>query len=85
MRLTVSMDEMSYRLNRLPRWAQQYIHDLASRDPAGDTQTIADLREQVQALSLRVQELEKEKGLEKRRVSGVEWWPGPSGYYYCVI
>lgn len=57
----ISRSDLVRRINRLPHWAQQYIHDLATRaDPAGDIETIADLRFQVKALSKLVEELRRE-------------------------
>jgi hypothetical protein len=47
-------------INGLPDKLRSYIHDLASRfDPAGDVAEIASLREQRDALVLKLRELEQ--------------------------
>jgi hypothetical protein len=60
------------RINKLPAWARQYIHDLATRaDPAGDLWELASLREQRDALVKKVSELQRElrkrTGRQKRK------------------
>ena len=48
-------------INALPEKFRRYIHDLVTKcDPTGDVQTIAQLREDREALQMRVEELEPE-------------------------
>ena len=45
-------EPLSARINALPEWARQYIHDIETRcDPAGDIRTITELRDTIRALT----------------------------------
>jgi len=56
------------RINKIPKWARQYIHELHSTVPsAGDVQTMAELRDQVRGLSCMVVELQRELKQKSRR------------------
>lgn len=46
-----SEPSLSGRINALPDWARQHIHDIETRcDPAGDVRTIGELRDTIRAL-----------------------------------
>lgn len=46
-----SEPSLSGKINALPDWARQYIHDIETKcDPAGDVRTITELRDTIRAL-----------------------------------
>jgi hypothetical protein len=48
------MSDLSDRINALPDWARQHIHDIETKcDPAGDIRTITELRDTIRALEAR--------------------------------
>lgn len=51
---------ISERIESLPRWARQYIHDIETKcDPSGDIRTVTELRDTIRCLEARIRELEK--------------------------
>jgi len=65
---------LSERINSLPKWAREYIHELEARaDPAGDVQELIFLRDQNKALIKLVGELRRRPEAGKadcRRLTG---------------
>ncbi len=56
--LKISQKDLADRINKLPAWARQYIHDIETNaDPAGMIRELADLRFQRDALTKLVREL----------------------------
>jgi hypothetical protein len=56
----LSETNLTRRINGLPRWARQYIHDIETKcDPAGDIRTIAELRDTIRCLEKELKELRR--------------------------
>lgn len=73
----MSKETLLEKINALEPCMRAYIHEIESRcDPSGDIRTIADLREQVRALHLKVEEKEllfkKALGLAKDCSGSIE-------------
>lgn len=63
------MSELSDKINKLPFWARDYIHNLETRaDPSGEVQELVCRREQVKQLEELVLQLTADLGRLQYRV-----------------
>lgn len=68
----MSKETLLEKINALEPCMRAYIHEIESKcDPSGDIRTIADLREQVRALQLKVEEKESNPFNCKKRHWGL--------------